>query len=72
MMKNILIPDIFEPYFFFCPDCNKAWIFNWAVNTRTTSCCPVCRKIYDSFKTKKEWVAAKTPNSIKFIGSLKR
>lgn len=57
-------------YYFYCPDCDEAWVEKW--DCACDSDCPKCGKTYTPFDTKKEWVKAKTPNSIKFIKSYKR
>jgi len=58
-----------KAFYYFCPDCNEAWQDYW-----TCACdmhCPKCDKYYTAFDSKREWIKAKTPNSIKFIKSLK-
>lgn len=56
--------------YYFCPDCNEEWVDEW--DFMCDSNCPKCEKTYTPFNTKKDWVEAKTPNSVKFMKSLKK
>ena len=56
-------------YLYYCPDCDTPWDEVWS--SACDSDCPRCGKTYTPFDTEKEWNEARTPNSIRFITSMR-